>query len=319
MGRVVLVTGASRYLGGRLADELARRGSVDRVLAVDSVPPRAGSPLADSPAEFLRADIRNPILTRIMDDHGVDTVVHMGVISTPRQAGGRSAMKDINVIGSMQLLAAIQRSSSVRTLIVKSTTSVYGAGPKDPALFTEDMEPEHPPTSGWAKDSAEVEAYVRGFVRRRPDISVGTARFANILGPGMVTGMTSYLSLPVIPMVLGFDARLQFVHEDDAIDSLIVMTCGEVAGTYNIAGDGVVMLSQAIRRMGKVALPIPALVMGAIRQVSGGSIDLTSEQVRFLTYGRAVDTTLARTKIPFVARYSTSETLDAYAHHQVAA
>lgn len=319
MGRVVLVTGASRYLGGRLADDLARRGSVDRVIAVDAVPPRDGSPLIDSPAEFMRADIRNPILTRIMDDHNVDTVVHMGVISTPRQAGGRSAMKDINVIGSMQLLAAIQRSSSVRTLIVKSTTSVYGAGPKDPALFTEDMEPEHPPTSGWAKDSAEVEAYVRGFVRRRPDIAVGTARFANILGPGMVTGMTSYFALPVIPMVWGFDARLQFVHEDDAIEALIVMTCGEVAGTYNIAGDGVVMLSQAIRRMGKVAVPLPALAIGAMRQVTGGSIDLSSEHIRFLTYGRAVDTTLARTKIPFATHYSTSETLDAYIHQQVAA
>lgn len=312
MGRVVLVTGASRYLGGRLADQLARH-SVDRVLAIDSVPPPAHSPLRDSPAEFLRADIRNPILTRIMDDHEVDTVVHMGVISTPRQAGGRSAMKDINVIGSMQLLAAIQRSATVRTLLVKSTTSVYGAGPKDPALFTEDMEPEHPPTSGWAKDSAEVESYVRGFMRRRPDIGVGIARFANILGPGMATGMTSYFALPVIPMVMGFDARLQFVHEDDAIDALEVMTRGEVTGTYNIAGDGVLMLSQAIRRMGKVAVPLPSLALGVIRQMTGGSIDLSAEQIRFLTYGRVVDTTAARVKIPFAARYSTAQAFDSYA------
>ncbi len=105
-----------------------------------------------------------------MGEAGVDTVVHMGVIATPKQAGGRSTMKEINVIGTMQLLAACQRTASVRSLVVKSTAAVYGSGAKDPAMFTEDMEPKHAPMSGWAKDSVEVETYVRGFARRRPDV-----------------------------------------------------------------------------------------------------------------------------------------------------
>ena len=78
-------------------------------------------------------------------------------------------MKDINVIGTMQLLGACQRVDSVRHVVVKSTAAVYGSGPRDPALITEDSSPRHPPTSGWAKDSMEVEEYVRGFARRRPD------------------------------------------------------------------------------------------------------------------------------------------------------
>ena len=45
---------------------------------------------------------------------------------------------------------ACQRPPSVRSLVVKSPAAVYGCGPKDPAKFSEDMEPWHAPTSGWA-------------------------------------------------------------------------------------------------------------------------------------------------------------------------
>ena len=87
-------------------------------------------------------------------------------------------------------------------------------------MFTEDMEPKRLPRSGFAKDSVEVEGYVRGFSRRRPDVAVTTLRFANCLGPGIETPLSAYFELPVIPTVLGFDPRLQFVHEDDLLDAL---------------------------------------------------------------------------------------------------
>ena len=50
-------------------------------------------------------------------------------------------MKELNVIGTMQLLAACQKAPAVRHLVVKSTSTVYGASSRDPAMFTEDMEP----------------------------------------------------------------------------------------------------------------------------------------------------------------------------------
>ena len=105
MGRTVLVTGVSRYLGGRMAALLATDPAIDTVIGVDVVAPE----LAIPGTEFVRADIRNPVIAKVMGEAGVDTVVHMGVIATPKQAGGRSTMKEINVIGTMQLLAACQR------------------------------------------------------------------------------------------------------------------------------------------------------------------------------------------------------------------
>ena len=51
----------------------------------------------------------------------------MNVIATPTFVGGRTPQKEINVIGTMQLLAACQKSSTVRRLVVKSSAAVYGS------------------------------------------------------------------------------------------------------------------------------------------------------------------------------------------------
>lgn len=310
MGRVVLVTGAARHLGGLMVRSLVRDPSIDRVVGVDVEPPRR--PLLG--AEFVRADIRNPVIGRVLASADVDTVVHMGVIATPRQAGGRTVMKDINVIGTMQLLAACQKSESVRHLVVKSTASVYGAGPRDPALFTEDMTPKHPPTSGWAKDSVEVEGYVRGFARRRPDVTVSILRLANAIGPRVETAMTAYFTLPLIPTVLGFDARLQFVHEDDAIAALHRAITATKAGVFNIAGDGILAMSQAVSRTGRPSVPVPGALLGVVGRALAPAkiVDFSAEQVRFLTYGRGVDTGRARRELGFTAPRTTSAAFDEF-------
>jgi UDP-glucose 4-epimerase len=310
MPKVVLVTGVSRYLGGRMARVLTEDPTIDRVVGVDVVPPR----LDIGGAEFVRADIRNPIIAKVINAAEVDTVVHMGVIATPVQAGGRMSMKEINVIGTMQLLAACQKAPSVTKLVVKSSTSIYGAGPKDPAMFTEEMEPKHTPGSGWAKDSVEVEGYVRGFARRRPDVAVTTLRFANFLGPRVETPMSSYFGLPVVPILSGHDARLQFIHEDDGLEALRQATLGEHPGTFNVAGDGIILLSQAARRAGRPLVRVPPSMAGTVGALVRrlGLADFSPEQVRFLTYGRGVDTTRMRDVFGFLPQHTTPETFDSF-------
>ncbi len=308
MTRTVLVTGVSRHLGGRFARLLTADPRVDRVIGVDVVPPDHDL----GGAEFVRADIRNPIIAKVIAAADVDTVVHMSVIATPMSAGGRSLMKEVNVIGTMQLLAACQKAKSISRLVVKSSSTVYGASPKDPAMFTEDMEPKRLPRSGFAKDSVEVEGYVRGFSRRRPDVEVTMLRFANCVGPGIVTPLTAYFGLPLVPTVFGFDPRLQFVHEDDLLRSLLHSTLGAPSGTYNISGDGVILLSQAAHRAGRPTLPLfgpfVSTAGGLVRRVR--AIDFSPEQVQFLTYGRGVDTTRMRSVLGFEPDYTTAQAFE---------
>ncbi len=305
MGRIVLVTGVSRYLGGRFARRLSAEPGVEQVIGVDVVPP--GHDIGS--AGFVRADIRNPVIGRIIDQAGVDTVVHMSVIATPIGAGGRISMKEINVIGTMQLLAACQRAPSLRRLVVKSSSGVYGSSPRDPALFSEDLVGQAPPRSGWGKDSVEVESYVRGFSRRRPDVDVVTLRLANLIGPGIRTPMTDYFRLRVIPTMLGFDPRLQFLHEDDALTAHRLATLGEVAGVFNVAGDGVLALSQAAHMAGRPTLPVPAPLGSAVGALyrRTGLADFSAEQMRYLSYGRGLDTTRMRSVLGLEPQYSTRD------------
>ncbi len=308
--RVVLVTGVSRYLGGRLAALLQAERSLEKVIGVDVVPPRSDL----GRVEFVRADIRNPIIAKVIAAAQVDTVVHLNVIATPFGAGGRTAMKEINVIGTMQLLAACQKAPTVRKLVVKSTTAVSGSSRRDPALFTEDMEPKSLPRSGYAKDAFEVEGYVRGFGRRRPDVAVTLLRFTNFIGPRIDTPLTRYFSLPVVPRVFGFDPRVQFCHEDDGIEVLRRATLEDHPGTYNVGGLGVLLLSQAIRRAGRPAVQVPSpavsIVGGLIRRA--GLVDVSPEQLQFLQFGRGVDTARLRNAFGYVPGYTTLEAFDEF-------
>ncbi len=308
MGRVVLVTGVSRELGGRLARALQGEPGVERVIGVDVVPPQRDL----GASEFVRADIRNPLIATIIARAGVDTVVHMGVIATPRSAGGRSSMKEINVIGTMQLLAACQGAPTVRRLVVKSSAGVYGSSAKDPALFTEDMLPRGLARSGFAKDSTEVEGYVRGFARRRPDVAVSTLRLANVCGPGVQTALTSYLSAPVVPLPLGFDGRLQLLHADDAIEVLRRCALEGAAGTYNVAGDGVLLVSQAVRRAGRTPVHVPAALTAGVGGLArrAGLVDVPSEQTAFLRHGRVLDCSRLHAELGVRPARSTAGTWD---------
>ena len=314
MARVVLVTGVARYLGGHLVRLLNDEPDVERVIGVDVAPARSEL----GRAEFVRADIRNPIIAKVIAAAEVDTVVHTSVIATPPGVGGRSTMKEINVIGTMQLFAACQKAPSVQRLVVKSTTAVYGSSPRDPAMYTEGMEPTAMPRSGYGKDAVEVESYVRGFARRRPDVDVTVLRFANFIGPRIQTPFTSYFSMPVVPTVLGYDARLQFIHEDDGLEVLRLATVGDHRGTYNVSGDGVLLLSQAARRAGRPILSVPgpavSLVGNLIRRA--GLTDFSPEQVRYLTHGRAVDSTLLREVFGYTPRYTTVEAFDDFVRVQ---
>jgi len=172
-GLIVLVTGVTRFIGSCLAGRLAEHPGVDRVIGVDAALPEPAARTRMGGADFARVDIRNPLVARVIEAAGVDTVVHASASSTPVSTAARTMAKEMNVLGTMQLLAACQRSESVRNLIVRSTGAVYGASSRDPAIFTEEMSARSVPSSGPGRDAIDIEAYVRGFGRRRPDVPNG--------------------------------------------------------------------------------------------------------------------------------------------------
>jgi UDP-glucose 4-epimerase len=307
MGQRVLITGISGHLAGKLARRLEKDTEVDYIVGVDLHEPAIDL----ERTEYVRADIRNPLVVKVLQTTDVDTVVHLSLLATPAGAGGRTRMKEINVIGTMQLLGACQRAETVRKLVMKSTTSVYGAHPRDPALFTEDMTARSEPRGGYTKDAVEAERYARSFARRRADVDLTILRFANFIGPEIDTPFTRYFSFPVVPTAMGFDPRLQFVHEVDAVEILYRAVRQDHPGIYNVTGDGVVLLSQALRLVGKpsvpVILPLVAPVAGIMRRF--GIVDFATDQLQYLLFGRVADNTRLKREFEYSPMFSTREAL----------
>lgn len=262
--------------------------------------------------EFVRADLRNPLVAKVIESTRVDTIVHMAITAEPQAVGGRGRMKELNVIGTMQMLGAAQKAPRVRRVVMRSTTAVYGASHRDPAMFREDVAPTTSARRGYTRDVIDIEAYARSFGRRRPDVDLTILRFANLLGPEIESTMTRYLSLPVIPVMLGFDPRLQLCHTDDAVEVLWRATMDSHPGIFNVAGPGVVYLSQAARMVGRptVSVPVPLAgpVAGVLRPLRG--VDFTAEQLPLLQFGRVSDITRLREHFGFEPSFSTRAAIE---------
>jgi UDP-glucose 4-epimerase len=312
--KVVLVTGACRFLGGYLTARLAQNPLINRVIAVDAVAPSKDMLRRMGRAEFVRADIRNPFIAKVIRNDDVDTVVHASAASYAPRSGGGTTLKEINVMGAMQLFAACQKAPSVRRVVLKSTSEVYGSSARDPVMFTEDSSSHRPFREGFPKDSLDIEGYVRGLGRRRPDITVTILRLANMIGPAMDTTLSRYLAGPLVPVVVGRDARLQLLHEQDALGALERAAMAGKPGTFNIGADGIIMLSQAIRRAGRIPLPVPGFGLWALDSLRRANryTELNRDQLDYLSYGRVMDTTRMREELGYHPKWTTAEAFDDY-------
>lgn len=306
---MVLVTGVSRFLGSSLAGRLSQVGQL-RVIGVDSVRPDAPARARLAHTEVLQLDLRHPQIADVIADENVDTVIHASASMAPVAQAARAMTKEMNVLGTMQLLSACQRSPLVRRVVVRSSAVIYGSSHHEPSVVDEETLPQSAPVTSAARQAADIEQSVRSMQRRRPDISVAIPRFSEIIGPTVRTPLTRYFGLqPAVPVIAGFDPRLQFVHENDAVDVLENLTFSGFTGPVNIAGDGIVMLSQAIRRLRRPSLPVPGAALDALSsllrlvRISGFS----SAQLRMLGADRVMDTAVMRHHAGITLRYSTAE------------
>jgi UDP-glucose 4-epimerase len=310
--RVVVVTGVSRFLGAQIAAQIAADPRVQRVVGLDRHDP------PDEYRDLLRGvDLRRVDLTRgtgnTLAKLKAEALVHLAVVSSPDAAsGGRAAMKEQNVIGTMHLLAGCQQTPTLRRLVVRSSTAAYGASFRDPAVFTEETPAKDVPRGGYGRDILDIEGYVRGFRRRRPDVTSTILRFAPFVGPTAETMLLKYFAQRVVPTVFGRDPRLQFVHVDDALEILRRSVVEDHPGTFNVAGPGVITLAQAVRRSGRIGLPVVETFLQTFTRFGGVSLD----QVDLFVHGRVVDTAKLSQEFGFTPRSTSLAFEDFIKSHQ---
>jgi len=286
MGRRVLITGLASFWGGLVAKALEEDDSVEVIVGLDTREPT----IELERTEYVRSDENYSILSRIVQATRVDTIVHTFLIIDSTTVRART-MHEINVIGTMNLFAAASApGSTVRDVVVKSSSYVYGTAMQDPVWFSEESQRTNPARNRIEQSIESVEGYVRDFAEDNPHVNVSMLRFANVLGPDIVTPISRALELPLVPSIFGFDPRFQFVHEEDVVRSILFVLDRHLPGIYNVAGDGLLPWSEVASLCGKRTVPMPPVATGLatwpLRQIG---VPLPGELLDLLRYGRGID------------------------------
>jgi UDP-glucose 4-epimerase len=164
------------------------------------------------------------------------------------------------------------------------------------------------------RDLLEMEQLTQEFGLRTPRCSVCLLRLGYRVSEGTTLG--KYLSLPIVPTFAGFDPRLQLLHEDDAAEAVVRATTQPHAGVFNVAAEGIVLLSQAIEIMG--GKPVPILPpyghwfgrMG-LRALTG--VDLPAHLADAVTFGSVVDCSRLADMFGWKPSFSSRATMDSLA------
>jgi UDP-glucose 4-epimerase len=310
--RRILITGLSSYWGGRLAEELEKDPRFEVIVGVDSRDPTREL----ERTEFVRIGIQHSLIRRIVQAAEIDTVVDTRLVVDSAWTSPRRAHEN-NVIGTMNIVTACGGTGSpVRKFVFKSSAHYYGCERDDPAFFTEEMERPHPPRTPIERDIVEAEGAVLDFAARNRDKTVTILRFANGIGPDLRTSHIQLFSLPVVPTILGFDPRYQFIHEDDIVACLEHAVRNDLPGIHNGAADGVLAMSEVTGMLGKPMAPIlPPWGTGLVAvPLNRLGLRIPVEMLNQLRYGRGLDNRRLKAT-GYRYRFTTRESIIKFREH----
>ena len=299
--RVVLVDGIAGYWGGRVAERLLAEPDL-QVIGLDTEPPQRGSGI-----DFIRADVRNPLLMELLKEEKVHTYVHLAFLDSERPS---ETAFDFNVMGTMKVLSACAE-AGVKQVVLKSSTLIYGAQPGNSAFLREDHPLNAKRNFGALRDLLEIENFVVAFRGQSPEVKLTVLRFAHILGPSVDTPLTRFLCNDAAPMLLGFDPVVQVIHEEDVVNALVHATLYAVPGTFNVAAQGAMPLTKLMGLAGKSALPVlhPIAYLGE----SFLGPQFTSIDFDYLRYPCVADLQRMREDLEFRPTYLAEDTVREFA------
>jgi UDP-glucose 4-epimerase len=299
--RRVMITGVSGYWGTRLALRLEQDPRYEAILGVDTRIPTAGQ---FRRTEFIGVDVKSPVILDILHAQRIDTVVHLALISSV----DKEQVLDNNVLGTRHILAACAE-VGVQKLILKSSTTVYGARADNPNYLPESWPLRARPYHPYFRSYLEVERYAAEFLGQYPDVCVNLLRFPSVLGPTADTSLTRYLHERAVPTVLGFDPLYQVLHEDDVTGAMVSAVERDVRGPVNVAADGVLYLHHIIRMAGKTPWPVITPLNYPLLNTLSALPLMPVPHIDFLRYLWVADTTRMREELGFQPAHTAVETV----------
>ena len=310
--RSVLVTGASGLVGRQVVERLARGpDAVETVVAADLRNPPDPERLPG--VRYVEADVRDPALGKLFEEHGVDTVLHLAAVVTPGPGSSRALEYEIDVLGTRSVTAACLH-AGVAQLVYTSSGAAYGYHADNPRPLSESdpLRGNEAFAYAWHKRLAEQE--LAECRERHPELAQLVLRPGTILGERVASPITALFERPVVVGVAGSPTPFVLIWDEDVADCIVKGVRERRAGVYNLAGDGAIELAEIARRLGRRYLPLPAALLGAaLRALQLLRLSARGpEQVDFLRYRPVLANDRLKSELGFTPRFTSEECFEHY-------
>jgi UDP-glucose 4-epimerase len=254
-----LVTGAAGFIGSNLSEALLDRGY--EVRGVDTFATGRRSNLDDlrraDSFSFYEADIRDSdAMAEVLED--VDYVFHQAAVpSVPRSVDDPVTTTDANCTGTATVLDEA-RYADVDTVVVASSSSVYGCSEALPKVETMEESPESP--YALSKYFTEKLALQCSDLY---DIDTVALRYFNIFGPRQDPNGAYAAVIPKFidlmldgerPVIYGDGEQSRdFTFIDNAVQMNILAAEGDVTGeAFNVGAGGQVTVNELVNWLNKL-------------------------------------------------------------------
>lgn len=299
----ILITGASSAIARLVAGALSPKYDL---VGVD---PRPAPRDTHFPGEFVVADYHGRKLDEVFLNNKFESVMHLGRIRESQKYSSQYRFQ-MNVIGTQKLLELCKQ-GGVKNLIVLSTYHVYGANRLNPLQLTEESPLRASQSFPELVDAVELDHAATTFMWRNREVRTTVLRPANVIGKHIRNTICSLLRSGVCPKIFGFDPLMQFIDEKDLARALILALEQPHPGVFNVAGEGLIAYSHAIRHANAVMVPLPPFITaGFVRVVAELSkMNLPPYLMEFFKYPTIVNDDLFRTKFGYQPKVKTVQSL----------
>jgi UDP-glucose 4-epimerase len=320
----VAITGPTGEIGISTIEALESHSDVARIIGM-ARRPFSPTERGWSKTEYRQGDIldRDAVNALVAD---VDVVVHLAFIIM----GSRKESARVNLAGTRNVFEATVAARRPRRLVYTSSVAAYGYHADNPTPITEDAAPQGSPEHYYSEQKAVCEAALS-------EITAGTSLEVFVLRPCIVAGpkapmlahampwnqlpspvrrWTRSLPLPK-PLFPDPGTPLQLVHHDDVASAvaLAATTTSAPAGAYNIAGDGVLSMSEIADALGARPIKVPRAAAVATSKLIS-RLPFVPSALEWLHAGRTsvvMDVSKAKEQLRWQPKYTAAETLSALA------
>ena len=305
--KVVVITGASGYIGTCLTHKLASNRSTSSIIGFDIKPF-----LSPTPKLSMNQHQLSPEFSDLLRKNKADTLIHLGFTI---QHGRNQSEATANNINCLEKALATCKYASIKHIIYLSSTTVYGPHLDNPALLSE--KDKLRPIKGfqYAWDKVSAEKMLNSFGTANPDILITIVRSPIVMGPSANNFITKAFFKPVLVGIKGQNPFMQFIHEEDLTSILSWFVHNPKIGIFNVAAPGLIKYSQVMHMSGKRFYWLPASLIYPLTELSWLlhlQNDSTSAGLAFIRYPWIADTKTFLNASNYSFKYSSQEALKSF-------